>query len=111
MSEDLFLHIGLLVENTKFVVSIYQLDSSVIPILTNLLVAISQSLHVSLQRKYNHIQLLRFLYVLVYHSHLLFVLILQFVQLGLHLVPVVLLQLKHPPVLQNSPALLSRLIL
>ena len=92
-SEDIFLDVGLLVQNAQLVVSVNELNSCKISVLASQLVLFSQTLHIGLEGIDDHVQFLYLVGVLVHLLFLFFLLEIVFVQLSLGLISFVDLEL------------------
>ena len=81
--KDVLLNIGLLIENTKFVISIDQSDSHVVTGLTSLLVSVDQVVHLRLKGVNDQVELISLVDVLSNNRLLLSELELEVVELVL----------------------------
>lgn len=71
-SKYIFLDVWFLVKNAEFIVSVDELDTSKISVLASELILFSQSLHILLQRHYDHVEFLDLVSILIHKLLLLF---------------------------------------
>lgn len=101
-SKNIFLNVGLFIKYTELIITIDELDTSDITILTCLFILLAKTLHISLKRDNNHIQFLDFISILI--NKLLFLLFFQiiFVKLCLCLISFMNFKLKHVIIVLDS---------
>ena len=108
--EDIFLDVGLLVQNAQLVVSVNELNSCKISVLAGQLVLFSQTLHIGLKGINDHVQFLYLVGVLIHLLFLFFLLEIVFVQFGLGLISFVDLELQHVIVVLDCFVFLCALV-
>ena len=110
-AEDVFLNVGLFVEDAELVVAVDELYAGEVPVFAGEFVLFPQALHILLQGDDDHVEFFDFVGVLVDEFLLLLLLELVLVELGLGLVPLVDLQLQHVVVVLDGLVLLRALVL